>query len=331
MQIPNSALHAAQASISFMPPQAGELIQQDNQARPLIEPASDAKGAQSQAFGGAKQDSQPELYTRQGRLPEASKTDEVATDDAKNTAADSTDDKSTDDKSTENKSTENKSTDDKALADAPTKNVAGKELTIEQQEELLQLQQRDQEVRVHEQQHASVGGQHTGSPSYEYDTGPDGKQYVVEGSVSVDLSPIAGDPAATIDKMRQVKAAALAPAQPSTADKNAAAAADSHIAQATAELMQATEAEAKVNEANDETKADEPKAGETNAAVQPLAAQANNAPSATPATKSQSAIATDTPTAKDANGQMEHRNQVIAGVYGKAAQAQSQQQLLSLA
>ena len=306
MQIPNSALHAAQASVSFMPPQAAELIQQDNQTRPLIEPASDAKGAPSQEFGGAKQDTQPELYTRQGLLPVASKTDEATADDAESKTA----------------------TED---PNAPTKNVAGKELTLEQQEELLHLQQRDQEVRVHEQQHASVGGQHTGSPSYEYETGPDGKQYVVEGSVAVDLSPIAGDPAATIDKMRQVKAAALAPAQPSTADKNAAAAAESHIAQATAELMQANQPKV------DETKVNEPKVDEANAAdASSTSAPSTSAPSTTAippaptATKSQSAIATDTPTAKDANGQMEHRNQVIAGVYGKAAQAQSQQ-LLSLA
>ena len=296
MQIPNSALHSAQASVSFMPPQAAELIQQDNQARPLIEPASETKGAPSQEFGGAKQDPQPELYTRQGLLPVASKTDEAAADDAESETA----------------------TED---PNAPTKNVAGKELTLEQQEELLQLQQRDQEVRVHEQQHASVGGQHTGSPSYEYETGPDGKQYVVEGSVAVDLSPIAGDPAATIDKMRQVKAAALAPAQPSTADKNAAAAAESHIAQATAELMQANEP--KVDEAN---AAD----ASSTSAPSTSAPSTTAIPAAPTATKSQSAIATDTPTAKDANGQMEHRNQVIAGVYGKATQAQSQN-LLSLA
>lgn len=301
MQIPNSALHAAQSSIAFIPPQAAERIQQDQQQQPAVAPSTNANATQSQDFGGAKQDSQPELYTRQGRVPvasETSNTDEAATDDTKNDTA-------------------------KASADATTNNVAGKELTIEQQEALLSLQQRDQEVRTHEQQHASVGGQHTGTPSYDYETGPDGKQYVVEGSVSVNLSPVAGDPNATIEKMRQVKAAALAPAQPSSADKNAAARADAHIAQATAELMQANEPSATEDKLATDKSSD---TSETASVISTTDASA----AAAPATKSPSDIATDTPTAKDANGQMEQRNQVIAGVYGQAAKVQSQQ-LLNLA
>ena len=167
------------------------------------------------------------------------------------------------------------------------------------------MQQRDQEVRLHEQQHASVGGQHTGSPQYEYTTGPDGKQYVVEGSVSVDLSPIAGDPNATIEKMRQVKAAALAPAEPSSADKEAAARADAHMAQATAELMQSSQ---EANESDDKARI------ETTNTGQPAS---NNKQASTPA-------------ARDAIVQQEQRNKVIANVYGQAAQAASQQ-LLNLA
>lgn len=139
------------------------------------------------------------------------------------------------------------------------------------------------------------------------------------------LSPIAGDLAAIINKMRQVKAAALAPAQPSTADKNAAA--GSHIAQAKAELMQANEPKPNETKENKANTNDKPPTNQTSEAKS-AAPSTTDIPTATPATKSQSAIATDTPTVKDANGEMMHRNQMIAGVYGKAAQSQ---QLLSLA
>ena len=322
MQIPQATLNATQNAISFAPPVAAELIKQDNQAQPAIVAPTTADSAQSQDFGGAKQEPQPALYTRQGLVPVASDAAQV----------DEADELNQSDALSEKAASEQNA--------APTKNVAGKELTLEQQEELLQLQMRDQEVRVHEQQHASVGGQHTGSPQYEFKTGPDGKQYVVEGSVPVDLSPIAGDPAATIDKMRQVKAAALAPAQPSSADKNAAAAAESRIAQATAELMQGAKpvadeepATGSLGEASSATASATATNTASSATASSTTTNSTSASASTePATtKSQSKIATDTPTAKDANGQMELRNQVIAGVYGKAAQTQSQQQLLSLA
>ncbi len=56
------------------------------------------------------------------------------------------------------------------------------------------------------------------------------------GEVQIDSSPIAGDPEATIEKMRVVKAAALAPAEPSGQDRKVAAAADAAAQQARAEL-----------------------------------------------------------------------------------------------
>ncbi|MEM6357195.1 MAG: putative metalloprotease CJM1_0395 family protein, partial [Pseudomonadota bacterium] len=46
------------------------------------------------------------------------------------------------------------------------------------------------------------------------------------GSVSIDVSPVPGDPEATIAKMQQVKAAALAPAEPSSADRRVATVAE---------------------------------------------------------------------------------------------------------
>ena len=303
-----------------MPPPAAELIQQDQQQAPVVETSTTADGAQSQEFGGAKQESQPALYTRQGQVANA----DVQTDAPEKSAVSSekTISEPATDQKTASESAEN-------VTDASTKNIAGKELTLEQQEELLHLQQRDQEVRVHEQQHASVGGQHTGTPSYDYKTGPDGKQYVVEGSVSVNLSPVAGDPNATIDKMRQVKAAALAPAQPSTADKNAAAAADVHIAQATAELMQANEPTAESADEAEPTTAAEGKAP-TGAEADKAAAKEPSVNAKATTNASPSDAKTVPQTAANDKAQLAHINQVIAGVYGKSAQVQSQQ-LLNLA
>ncbi len=108
------------------------------------------------------------------------------------------------------------------------------------------LEIRDKEVRTHEMAHAAVGGAFTGSPSYSYEIGPDGKKYAVEGEVAVDLTPIAGDPKETIAKMKKVQAAALAPASPSAQDTRVAASAASIIAEAQAELIALNSEDAEV-------------------------------------------------------------------------------------
>lgn len=89
-------------------------------------------------------------------------------------------------------------------------------------QEIAQLKARDQEVRAHEQAHAATGGQYAGSPQYEYTTGPDNKRYATGGEVSIDISE-AQTPEQTLRKMQQVRAAALAPAQPSSQDLKVAA------------------------------------------------------------------------------------------------------------
>lgn len=111
-----------------------------------------------------------------------------------------------------------------------------KEEQTEIDEEIQELKQRDAEVRTHEQAHASVGGQYAGSPSYEYEKGPDGKSYATAGEVPIDISDVPGDPQATIQKMAVVRRAALAPAEPSSADRKIAAEAASKTAAARAEL-----------------------------------------------------------------------------------------------
>lgn len=102
--------------------------------------------------------------------------------------------------------------------------------------QLAELKARDREVRAHEAAHQAVGGQYAGSISYVYERGPDGAQYAVGGEVSISTSPVRGDPQATIDKMRVVRAAALAPAEPSPQDRAVAAEAMQLMLQAQAEL-----------------------------------------------------------------------------------------------
>ena len=67
---------------------------------------------------------------------------------------------------------------------------------------------------------------HAGQPSYRYQTGPDGQRHAIAGEVTIDASPVADDPEATIAKMEIVKAAALVPAEPSTQDRKVAALAE---------------------------------------------------------------------------------------------------------
>lgn len=96
----------------------------------------------------------------------------------------------------------------------------------EAQQHISKLQQRDREVRSHEQSHISAGGSHVnGGASYTYQRGPDNKQYAVGGSVSIDTSPVPGNPEATKEKARRVRSAALAPSNPSAQDQSVAAAA----------------------------------------------------------------------------------------------------------
>lgn len=113
---------------------------------------------------------------------------------------------------------------DKAIASesiAETVRAAPK-LTPKQEARVRELQRLDAKVRAHEQAHAAVGGQYAGAPSYETTRGPDGRVYATGGHVSIDLSPVPGDPAATIQKMEVVKRAALAPAEPSAQDRSVA-------------------------------------------------------------------------------------------------------------
>ena len=102
--------------------------------------------------------------------------------------------------------------------------------------ELTELKARDREVRAHEAAHQAAGGQYAGGISFTYQRGPDGAQYAVGGEVSIDMSPVNGNSQATIEKMRVVRAAAMAPAEPSGQDRAVAAQAMQVMLQAQSEL-----------------------------------------------------------------------------------------------
>lgn len=120
-----------------------------------------------------------------------------------------------------------RSADREAGAFVPSVGAAGADslsLSPESQQQLSKLQQRDREVRSHEQSHISAGGAHvSGGAQYTYQRGPDNKQYAVGGSVSIDTAPVSGNPDATREKARQVRSAALAPSNPSAQDQSVAA------------------------------------------------------------------------------------------------------------
>jgi hypothetical protein len=109
-------------------------------------------------------------------------------------------------------------------------------LTSEEKAVVNELSKRDREVRAHEMAHTAAGAGLTGPVSYSYQRGPNGRLYAVEGSVEIDVSPVPNDPRATLEKAQQIQQAALAPSQPSNADRQVAAAASAMATEARAEL-----------------------------------------------------------------------------------------------
>ena len=117
---------------------------------------------------------------------------------------------------------------------AETENESGrtegavKQLTPEEEEQVRKLAQRDQEVKAHEQAHVAASGGLAGTPSYDYQTGPDGRRYAVGGEVGIRR----GGSSNTDQALREaeaVKRGATAPAQPSGQDMAVAARAEADI------------------------------------------------------------------------------------------------------
>ena len=125
---------------------------------------------------------------------------------------------------------------------------SNKELTPQEKQEVAELKTTDAEVRAHEQAHkAAAGGLRTSAPNYEYETGPDGKKYAVAGDVNVSYQH-SSDPEVNLRNAQQLKASALAPADPSSQDRKVAAQADREITEARQEILE----EQKQTEKNEE-------------------------------------------------------------------------------
>lgn len=110
------------------------------------------------------------------------------------------------------------------------------QLTPDQQAQLDQLKARDREVRQHEQAHLSAAaGLAVSGASFAYQKGPDGVNYAVGGEVRIDTSP-GRTPEETLQRAQTIRAAALAPADPSGQDRAVAAKAASMAQEARSEI-----------------------------------------------------------------------------------------------
>lgn len=112
------------------------------------------------------------------------------------------------------------------------------DLSAEEKAQVSKLQKADRETRAHEQAHlGAAGGLARGGASFTFTKGPDGRLYAVGGEVSIDTSPVPGDPDATIRKADTIRRAALAPSEPSSQDKAVAAQAAKMANEARAEKL----------------------------------------------------------------------------------------------
>ena len=141
------------------------------------------------------------------------------------------------------------------------------QLTEDERRILNQLKARDAEVRAHEAAHLAAAGPHAnGAPTFEFETGPDGRQYATGGEVSIDSSPVAGNPEATVRKAQTIKRAALAPREPSGQDRQVAAQAAQLEAQARQQIQ---------TEKSEESKEDRDRSIEENSTTNTGTNQAN--------------------------------------------------------
>jgi hypothetical protein len=119
------------------------------------------------------------------------------------------------------------------------------DLSPEARAQLSKLKARDQQVRSHEAAHMAAGGSLVrGGATYTYQQGPDGGRYAVGGEVTLDTSSVPNDPKATIAKAERIRAAAMAPADPSGQDRAVAAQASAMASKAAMDLARQSNAAA---------------------------------------------------------------------------------------
>lgn len=181
-----------------------------------------------------------------------------------------------------------KNDDKKEAAKRRLSQVEGKLQQLDQQDlkQVRDLKRRDVEVRAHENAHAAAGGQLSSSPTYSFKRGPDGNNYAVGGEVQINTTPVGRDHDATVAKMQKVRAAALAPAEPSSQDRKVAAQASQSILDARAAQTkqkvdeQAAEQKAKIEKSEAEKTQEAAKVEETETAQASGTTQASDDTSA---------------------------------------------------
>ncbi|HEB9428379.1 TPA: hypothetical protein RZK49_000746 [Campylobacter coli] len=169
---------------------------------------------------------------------------------ASNSSYEKTQKNNTTQENTENTNSQNK---DSKQNNEQTQMINGVELTLQQVQQLRELQSIDRNVKAHEAAHQAAGGGLAGAASFSYTRGPDNQMYAVAGEVPIRMQE-GRTPEETIANARQVVAAAMAPADPSPQDYKVAANAAKMEFDARAEATKLKAQEAKEKKEEDEEK-----------------------------------------------------------------------------
>lgn len=108
-------------------------------------------------------------------------------------------------------------------------------LSTEEQQQLRELERRDQQVRTRDMAFIAAAGGAAGSYSLQYETGPDGRRYAVGADIKLDTSEGA-TPEQTLAKARALRAATMSARADSSNDASAAAKAVRMEAEARAQI-----------------------------------------------------------------------------------------------
>ncbi len=169
---------------------------------------------------------------------------------ASNSSYEKTQKNNTEQENTENTNSQNK---DSKQNNEQTQMINGVELTLQQVQQLRELQSIDRNVKAHEAAHQAAGGGLAGAASFSYTRGPDNQMYAVAGEVPIRMQE-GRTPEETIANARQVAAAAMAPADPSPQDYKVAANAAKMEFDARAEATKLKAQEAKEKKEEEEEK-----------------------------------------------------------------------------
>ncbi len=190
---------------------------------------------------------------------------------ASNSSYEKTQKNNTTQENTENTNSQNK---DSKQNNEQTQMINGVELTLQQVQQLRELQSIDRNVKAHEAAHQAAGGGLAGAASFSYTRGPDNQMYAVAGEVPIRMQE-GRTPEETIANARQVAAAAMAPADPSPQDYKVAANAAKMEFDARAEATKLKAQEAKEKKEEEEEKQESSDKNNQDSKDNPEKAEAN--------------------------------------------------------